>query len=80
MLWFVQVSGHRILGVTAMDRKPFRVTVKETLVHDVWINARDAEEARLLAVDHRALWKHKPEQDWIDTGEVFDEYGASISL
>jgi hypothetical protein len=63
-----------------MERRPFRVTVKETLVHDVWVNAVDAEEARILAIDHRALWRHLPEHDWIDTGEVFDEHGYSVGI
>lgn len=61
-----------------MDKQPFKVTIKETLIHEAWVQAVNAEQARIVAIDNRALWRHKPEHDWIDTGAIYDAYDNEI--
>jgi hypothetical protein len=64
--------------------KPYKVTIHEHLIYDVWVHADSVAEAEELAEntifeDDRSGWSQDHEACWIDLGTIYDESGVEVT-
>jgi hypothetical protein len=64
--------------------KPYKVTIHEHLIYDVWVHADSVAEAEELVEnsifeDDRSGWQIDNEAGWIDVGTIYDEDGVEVT-
>jgi hypothetical protein len=64
--------------------KPYKVTIHEHLIYDIWVHADSTAEAEELAEnsvfeDDRQAWQLDNEASWIDVGTIYDEDGVEVT-